>query len=93
MTAGSEDAEWERQRMLEQEAEQQLQKRIKDRVPQKRAKGKAKAGDIDGMCTAVVVAAYDMASQCVHLCPSGVGSDSGRMGTMHVGRCKAPRSR
>ena len=29
MTAGSEEAEWERQRTLEQEAEQQLQKRIK----------------------------------------------------------------
>ena len=58
MTAGSEDAEWERQRMLEQEAERQLQKRIKDRVPQRRAKGKAKAGDIDGMCIAFVVAAY-----------------------------------
>jgi len=58
MTAGSEDAEWERQRMLEQEAERQMQKRIKDRVPQKRAKGKAKAGDIDGMCIAFVVVAY-----------------------------------
>ncbi|KAF9650351.1 hypothetical protein BDM02DRAFT_3223223 [Thelephora ganbajun] len=49
MTAGSEDAEWERQRTLEQEAERQLQKRIKDRVPQRRAKGKAKAGDIDAV--------------------------------------------
>ena len=49
MTAGSEEAEWERQRTLELEAERQLQKRIKDRVPQRRAKGKAKAGDIDGM--------------------------------------------
>ena len=60
MTAGSEDAEWERQKTLAQEAELQLQKRIKDRVPQKRAKGKAKAGDIDGMCITVVVAAYNM---------------------------------
>lgn len=49
MTAGSEEAEWERKRTLDQEAELQLQKRIKDRVPQKRARGKAKAGDIDGM--------------------------------------------
>ena len=56
MTAGSEDAEWERRRTLEQEAERQLQKRIKDRVPQRRAKGKAKAGDIDGMCFAVATA-------------------------------------
>ena len=60
MTAGSEDAEWERQRTLEQEAERQLQKRIKDRVPQRRARGKAKAGDIDGMCIAVVIAAYNV---------------------------------
>jgi len=60
MTAGSEDAEWERQRVLEQEAERQLQKRIKDRVPQKRAKGKAKAGDIDGTCIAFIVATYSM---------------------------------
>lgn len=51
MTAGSEEAEWERKRSLDQEAELQLQKRIKDRVPQRRARGKAKAGDIDGMCT------------------------------------------
>lgn len=49
MTAGSEEAEWERQRTLELEAERQLQKRIKDRVPQRRAKGKAKAGDIDAV--------------------------------------------
>ena len=59
MTAGSEDAEWERRRTLEQEAERQLQKRIKDRVPQRRAKGKAKAGDIDGMCF-VVATAYNV---------------------------------
>jgi hypothetical protein len=55
MTSGSEDAEWERQRTLEQEAERQLQKRIKDRVPQKRAKGKARAGDIDGTSIASIV--------------------------------------
>jgi len=55
MTAGSEDAKWERQRTLDQEAERQLQKRIKDRVPQRRARGKAKAGDIDGMRIALVV--------------------------------------
>ena len=60
MTAGSEDAEWERQRTLEQEAELQLQKRIKDRVPQRRAKGKAKAGDIDGVCITVVSPAYSV---------------------------------
>lgn len=59
MTAGSQDAEWERQRTLEQEAERQLQKRIKDRVPQRRAKGKAKAGDIDGTRIALVVVRRD----------------------------------
>ena len=56
----NEEAEWERQQALEQEAERQLQKRIKDRVPQKRAKGKAKAGDIDGTRTAVIVVVYNM---------------------------------
>lgn len=74
MTAGSEDAEWERKRTLELEAERQLQKRIKDRVPQRRARGKAKAGDIDGMRTAVV-AAYNVVFT-ARLCHSGLGSDS-----------------
>ena len=61
MTAGSEDVEWERQRSLEQEAERQLQKRIKDRVPQKRARGKAKAGDIDGTSITSAAIAYCVA--------------------------------
>lgn len=60
MTSGSEDAEWERKRTLEQEAERQLQKRIKDRVPQKRAKGKAKTGDIDGAAIVSVVVICDV---------------------------------
>jgi len=75
MTAGSEDVEWERQRTLEQESERQLQKRIKDRVPQRRARGKAKAGDIDGMRIAVVVAGYNVVFT-IRLCPSGAGSNS-----------------
>jgi hypothetical protein len=74
MTAGSEDAEWERKRTLELETERQLQKRIKDRVPQRRARGKAKAGDIDGMRTAVV-AVYNVVFK-ARLCYSGAGSDS-----------------
>lgn len=92
MTAGSEDAEWERRRTLEQEAERQLQKRIKDRVPQRRARGKAKAGDIDGMCIAVVVAAYNM-SFTVRLRPSGAGSNPRRMGTMYIARRKTHNPR
>jgi len=87
MTAGSEDVEWERQRTLEQEAERQLQKRIKDRVPQKRARGKAKAGDIDGMRIAVVVAIYNVFFT-IHLYLSGAGSNSRRMGTMYIAGCK-----
>ena len=75
MTSGSEEAEWERQRALEQEAERQLQKRIKDRVPQKRAKGKAKAGDIDGTSIVSVAVAYDM-TFVVHSGHSGTGSNS-----------------
>lgn len=92
MTAGSEDAEWERQRTLEQEAEQQLQRRIKDRVPQRRAKGKAKAGDIDGMRIPVVVAAYYVVFT-VHLCHSGAGSNSRRVGTMYIVGRKAHHPR
>jgi len=94
MTAGSEDAEWERQRTLEQEAGLQLQQRIKDRVPQRRAKGKAKAGDIDGMCAVVILAAWDVVLT-VRLRPSGAGSNPRRMGTMHIARCKTthPRQR
>ena len=84
MTAGSEDAEWERRRTLEQEAERQLQKRIKDRVPQRRAKGKAKAGDIDGMCF-VVATAYNVVFT-VRLGHSGSGSNSRRVGAMYVAR-------
>ena len=75
MTSGSEDAEWERQRTLDQEAERQLQKRIKDRVPQRRAKGKAKAGDIDGTSVVFVVVAYDVIFT-IHSCRSGTGSNS-----------------
>ena len=86
MTAGSQDAEWERQRTLEQEAEQQLQKRIKDRVPQRRARGKAKAGDIDGMHISPVITCDAVFT--IRFCPSGTGSDPRRMGTMHVARCK-----
>lgn len=85
MTAGSEEAEWERQRTLELEAERQLQKRIKDRVPQRRAKGKAKAGDIDGMSTIFVVATCG-AVLTTHLRRSGVGSNSRRMGIMYIAR-------
>lgn len=76
MTSGSEDAEWERKRTLEQEAERQLQKRIKDRVPQKRAKGKAKTGDIDGAAIVSVVVICDVIFT-VHSCRSGTGSNSG----------------
>jgi len=90
MTAGSQDAEWERQRTLEQEAERQLQKRIKDRVPQKRAKGKAKAGDIDGMRIPLVVVTCNVVFT-VRLCPSGAGSNPRRMGIMHIARCKTYR--
>ena len=43
------DDEWERERQQEVEAERQRQKRIMDKVPGRRANGKAKAGDIDGM--------------------------------------------
>jgi len=87
MTAGSQDAEWERQRTLEQEAERQLQKRIKDRVPQRRARGKAKAGDIDGMCIPLDIVTCDVVFT-VRSCPSGAGSDSRRMGVMHIARRK-----
>ena len=90
MTAGSEDAEWERQRTLDQEAERQLQKRIKDRVPQKRAKGKAKAGDIDGMSIASVVVTCGVVFT-VHLRRSGAGSNSRRMGTLYITRCETRR--
>jgi exocyst complex component 4 len=86
MTAGSQDAEWERQRSLEQEAERQLQQRIKDRVPQRRAKGKAKAGDIDGMRIPLVVTCGVVFI--VRLCPSGAGSNPGRLGIMYIARCK-----
>lgn len=87
MTAGSQDAELERRRTLEQEAEQQLQKRIKDRVPQRRARGKAKAGDIDGTSVALVVT-HD-AVFTVRLYFSGAGSDSGRMGIVYIAGCKS----
>lgn len=88
MTAGSEDAQWERQRTLDQEAERQLQKRIKDRVPQRRAKGKAKAGDIDGTSIALVVVVYGMIFT-VHLRRSRARSNSRRMGIMYIVRCRS----
>ena len=84
MTAGSEEAEWERKRTLDQEAERQLQKRIKDRVPQKRARGKAKAGDIDGMHIASVLSC-DMAFT-AHPCSSRAGRNSRRVGSVHIAR-------
>ncbi|ETW86911.1 hypothetical protein HETIRDRAFT_377575 [Heterobasidion irregulare TC 32-1] len=43
------DDEWERERQQEVEAERQRQKRIMDKVPGRRANGKAKAGDIDAI--------------------------------------------
>ena len=88
MTAGSEDVEWERQRSLEQEAERQLQKRIKDRVPQKRARGKAKAGDIDGTSITSAIIAYCVVFT-LHLPHSGAGSNSRRVGTMYIAGCKS----
>ena len=88
MTAGSEDAQWERQRTLDQEAERQLQKRIKDRVPQRRAKGKAKAGDIDGKSVAFVVVTRGVIFT-VHLCRSRAGSNSRRMGIVYIARCRS----
>lgn len=86
MTSGSEDAEWERQRTLEQEAERRLQKRIKDRVPQRRARGKAKAGDIDGTSIVLFVAFGVIFT--LHSRRSGTGSNSRRMGTMYIARCE-----
>jgi hypothetical protein len=87
MTAGSEDAQWERQRTLDQEAERQLQKRIKDRVPQRRARGKAKAGDIDGMSAAFVVVLCGIIFT-VYLCRSCARPNSRRMGIMYIARRK-----
>ena len=92
MTAGSEDAEWERQRTFEHEAERQLQKRLRDRVPQRRAKGKAKAGDIDGTSVVLVVVAHGVIFT-VHSCRSGAGPNSRRMGIMYITRCKTSRCR
>jgi hypothetical protein len=92
MTAGSDDVEWERQRSLEQEEERQLQKRIKDRVPQKRARGKAKAGDIDGTSITSAVISYCVVLM-VHSPHSGSGSNSRRVGTMYIAGCKTRRLR
>lgn len=58
MTNGSVDTEWEQEREREMLAEQNRQKRIKDRVPGRRMNGKAKAGDIDGMFTLPVSLAF-----------------------------------
>lgn len=58
MTNGSADTEWEQERERELVAEQNRQKRIKDRIPGRRMNGKAKAGDIDGMFTLSISLAF-----------------------------------
>ena len=50
MTNGSEDMEYSRNRQREAEAESARQQRIREKVPGRRMNGKARAGDIDGMC-------------------------------------------
>lgn len=50
MTDGSEDTAYEREKKKEKEKEMMRQERIRERMPGRRATGKAKAGDIDGEC-------------------------------------------
>ncbi|EGO02554.1 hypothetical protein SERLA73DRAFT_165642 [Serpula lacrymans var. lacrymans S7.3] len=47
MTNGKEDVEYEREKQKEMEMEKLRQERIKERMPGRKATGKAKAGDID----------------------------------------------
>ena len=44
------DAEYEREKAQEREAERIRQQRLRDRVPGRKPTGKTKAGDIDGEC-------------------------------------------
>lgn len=48
MTNDSDDYEYQQERQREIEAEKVRQQRIRDKVPGRRANGKARAGDIDG---------------------------------------------
>jgi exocyst complex component 4 len=50
MTNGSEDTTYEREKKREREKEMMRQERIRERMPGRKATGKAKAGDIDGEC-------------------------------------------
>ena len=49
MTNGSDDIEYDRERRKEQELLDMRQRRIREKIPGRRANGKARAGDIDGM--------------------------------------------
>lgn len=48
MTNGSEDIAYEQEKQREKELEMMRQERIRERMPYRKATGKAKAGDIDG---------------------------------------------
>jgi hypothetical protein len=55
MTNESEDREYEIERQNELQAEKVRQQRIRDKVPGRRTNGKARAGDIDGQYSLVLV--------------------------------------
>jgi exocyst complex component 4 len=48
MATGSEDIAYEQEKQREKELEMRRQERIRERMPYRKATGKAKAGDIDG---------------------------------------------
>jgi len=48
MTNGSGDPAYEQEKQKEKEREMMRQQRIRDRMPNRKANGKARAGDIDG---------------------------------------------
>lgn len=48
ITNGNEDIAYEQEKQREKELEMRRQERIRERMPYRKATGKAKAGDIDG---------------------------------------------
>jgi exocyst complex component 4 len=80
-----EDEEWERDRKREAEEEERRQLRIKERVPGRRANGRARAGDIDGVLRVLCTFTSGL------MCHSDPRRSQGRVGICHQSRRKRTR--
>ena len=78
MTNGSDDVEYERARKQEIEDEKRRQQRIRERVPGRKATGRANTGDIDGMSSPG--SSWKLVTGYIKSC---IGSGQRRLGTCH----------